>query len=129
MYEPEVLRVYGATPLHYAICCGALRAASALAIAFPHLSRDKCYVDTDGSCSKNPAVWTTLDFASYFCNLYLNKDRGRHESFRQTSVILLTLQQNPSALPFLQFPTPRQRLVAAGRDAEAVLETFRSVAS
>jgi len=114
--EREVWHVRQATPLHYAVCCGALQAASALLIAFPELAFLSCKVETSCDDFSRATSWTALDFASFFGNLYVAVEEERHLAYKQASLVLLHLKEDRSRLPFMEAETARERLADAGKD-------------
>ncbi len=97
-----------ATPLHYAVCSGSLRAAAAILIAFPDFASMSCKVETSSTRMPQRPMWTTLDLTSFFANLYMPLDSDRHLAYRLASSVILQLQQGAdvSAL-FANFDSAR----------------------
>lgn len=112
----EQWQVTQATPLHYAVCCASLQAATAILIAFPALASLSCKVTSSASDFPQSSRWTTLDLTSFFGNLYKSVDQPRHKAYEQASLVLLQMALDPPCLSFMQQLTPRERLSHAGGD-------------
>jgi len=123
--EMEYLHVKDATPLHYAICCGSLKAVAVLIIAFPELVDLSCTIESSSEARDTVrSQWSTLDLVSFFSNLYVNKEQSRHQAYSNLCVLILALQQTRHILPFVNLPSTRERLLAAGKDANEVIDAF-----
>eukprot|EP00288_Rhodomonas_lens_P019142 CAMPEP_0177716672 /NCGR_PEP_ID=MMETSP0484_2-20121128/14629_1 /TAXON_ID=354590 /ORGANISM="Rhodomonas lens, Strain RHODO" /LENGTH=292 /DNA_ID=CAMNT_0019228707 /DNA_START=13 /DNA_END=888 /DNA_ORIENTATION=- len=118
--QSEVLNIREASPLHYAICCGSLLAASALLIAFPELAALKCKVKATNGNVCREGEFTALDLARYFVSLYVHGNAEKLTAYQQAHQVLLMLHASPSTFPFISHATPQARLVAAGKEPQAV---------
>jgi hypothetical protein len=118
--QKEVWEVTGATPLHYAICCGRLQSATALLVAFPQYAQMRCEIKRQ-SQSTSPTLghdqvshWSVLDLAVHFMRVFQSKNHVRAEAYEKASLVLMQLNQDKSQLPFVSLPTAGERLRAAG---------------
>jgi len=126
--QSEVLSIREASPLHYAICCGSLHAASALLIAFPELAALKCKVKATNGTVSREGEFTALDLARYFVSLYVHGNAEKLAAYQQAHAVLLNLHVSPSTVPFISHPTPQARLVAAGKEPHVVAASLYSAA-
>eukprot|EP00961_Rhodomonas_salina_P125041 1685021-Rhodomonas_salina.2 len=81
----EDWHVSNASPLHFAISCGSLNAAAALLVAFPELSTTVCRVEIESELESKStfALWTPLELASFFADLYCAVDTPRYLAYHQ----------------------------------------------
>jgi len=127
--EPELINMRHNTPLHYALCCGSMQCAMALLVAFPHLASLKCTWHRAAQQEGGDETWTTIELVSFFCSLYENKDERRHVNYFLARQVLRCLAENPQVLPFVNGPSPLQRLMQVGTDAEAATAALAQTAA
>eukprot|EP00961_Rhodomonas_salina_P197585 2666322-Rhodomonas_salina.2 len=127
--EPELMSMRHNTPLHYALCCGSMQCAMALLVAFPHLVSLKCSWQRGNGSTGATETWTTLELVSFFSSLYEGKDERRHSNYFLASQVLRCLAENPQVLPFVNMPSPMQRLLEIGTNAEAATTSLAQSAA
>ena len=126
---PGQLRVRRASLLHYAICIGSFRAATALLVAYPEMLQGACSVTVFNSSGEGPLfleeLWGAAELARIFCVLYAEEGDAEVSAtsamYNQALEVLELGEQDASLLPFLSLPTTAQRVAAAGADSDAVL--------
>ena len=127
---PRQLSVRGASLLHYAICIGSFRAATALLVACPEMLQGACSVTvSDGGSGEGPSfleeLWGAAELARIFCVLYAEEGDAEVSAtsamYNQALEVLELGEQDASLLPFLGLPTAAQRVAAAGADSDVVL--------
>jgi hypothetical protein len=120
---PRTLKVCSANLLHYAVAIGSYRAAAALLIIEPRLMSVQCIVAHDEEASDQKEVWTALDLARLFADLYADGETDDVvEAETKFSSILRVLQACtfcPQSMPFINLPTAMDRVAAAGGDPDA----------
>ncbi|EKX31147.1 hypothetical protein GUITHDRAFT_122648 [Guillardia theta CCMP2712] len=117
--QRDCLHVKNACLLHYAICCGSLQAATALLVAFPHLATLPCTVS--GLHGSEEEEWSMLELAQFFCDLYKDQKDDLYSAYKMAHMVLTCMHSDPSVLPFINNATPRERLVAGGGEATAMI--------
>lgn len=133
---PHQLRVSGASLLHYAICIGSFRAATALLIVSPALLRSTCKVLSEQDAHRASGEWwTASEVARIFCVLYSENGDDCQEDVNSTATmynsalpVLEQGEQDPAKLPFLHLPNAGQRIVAAGCDCDAAMAALFTAA-
>lgn len=136
------MEVRGASLLHYAVSIGSFQAGSALLVICPAMLKTTCAVslscmgESSGRCWQ--ARWTPLEMAEFFCSLYsedpevdLQVEEGMAARVRETLAVycqalavLQAAEQCPEGFPYLALPCVRDRVDAAGLDAEFVLRSL-----
>jgi len=141
------MEVRGASLLHYAVSIGSFQAGSALLVICPAMLKTTCAVslscmgESPGRCWQ--ARWTPLEMAEFFCNLYSEdpeldmqaedmegmaaRVRETRGVYWQARAVLQVAEQCPERFPYLALPCVRDRVDAAGPDAEYVLQSLCAV--
>jgi len=106
----QLWEVSAATPLHFALGCGFFQAAAVLLVAFPELANVACH-----ALEKSGEVrhWTAVDMINFLVVVFQDQPT-KSAKYAEAGTVLLWLQKNSAAVPFLNIPSPVHRLLALG---------------
>jgi hypothetical protein len=132
---PSQLKVRSANLLHYAICIGSFRAATALLVLCPELLLGQCTVSMNSAeqGEDDTELWGSSELARIFCVLYAEQNEAEVSAtgarYNKALQVLELGEHSLSSLPFLGLPTAAERIAAAGCDADTAIAALFGAAS
>mmetsp|Transcript_3822 Transcript_3822/g.9310 ORF Transcript_3822/g.9310 Transcript_3822/m.9310 type:complete len:275 (-) Transcript_3822:14-838(-) len=119
----QLWEVSAATPLHFALGGGFFQAAAVLLVAFPEQADVACRAQEKSGEERHQ--WTALDMINFLAVVFQDKPT-KSAKYSEAGTVLLWLQRNSAAVPFLNIPSPVHRLLALGPCPSADLATLVS---